>query len=62
MDNYKLGSWSFTGGCAAFTYNALKQTPKSPSLILGCTLFNVGCGFFLMDADKKNYLEYFFDK
>lgn len=51
VTTYALGSYAFSLGCLAFTYDAVTSRPVRKSYLLGCLLFDVGCVFFVADAN-----------
>lgn len=52
---YICGVYSFSLGCVAFTYDAVKGTPLNKKYLAGCVLFDIGCVFFALDAHDIKY-------
>ena len=49
---YASGVYAFTFGCMSFTLDSLKTRPLNRRYLVGCILFDVGCGFFILDAHE----------
>jgi len=51
--SYVSGVYIFLAGCLIFTWDSLSQDKKNKKYISACLLFDIGCIFFAIDANKN---------